>query len=710
MTTTQPPPPTGRVTEVEALRALPRAVVVTDADGTILLWNTEAEELYGWRRGRGPRPVRPRGAGARRRARRQPQGARPPPLRRRAARRPHRAPGATARDPGGHDRPGRSSTAPGASSPSSARPRTSPTRRSTEQAHASLADHFRLALDAGGLGTWRWDIATGSTIGTSAWRRCSASRPAASTAPSRPTWRCCTPTTATRCWQVRTSGRASAARTASSTGSVWPDGSVHWITGAGGVTLDDGRRSPAPSAAAPTSPTGPPRAGARAARGRGADDGRARAGAPRSASSSSTAINDALGDLARPPELMRNVTRAAVPRLGDWCAIHLLPAIRRRPAPTPEVEIAHVDPAMVGLRPRAAGAVPYDPDAPTGMPHVIRTGEPEFYPDHHADVLDAARHRRRGAAQVVERPGAAQRRSPSRSSSGAASSAPCSSSWPSSARRYTDDDLALAQAVAGRIAVEPREPPPRRRSSATSPTPCSAACCPRRSPTSRARHRRALLGRRRGHRGRRRLLRRVRDRRRDRGRSSSATCAAPARPPRPSPGWPATRIRARRLARRRPGGGPARAEPRHAARPTRARSAPRPSAMLHRSGRLRRSTVAVRRAPARRARRRRRDARTVGEPGHPDRRLRRVTRPPRRPSHLEPGDIVVLYTDGATDVPRPHRLTATELRDLVGDAVAAGERPTPRPSPTAPRASWHGILPLDQRSDDIALLVLAIDR
>src|SRR4051794_22014561 len=48
MTTTEPPTPTRRVTEAEVLHALPRAVVVTDANGCILLWNDEAETLYGW--------------------------------------------------------------------------------------------------------------------------------------------------------------------------------------------------------------------------------------------------------------------------------------------------------------------------------------------------------------------------------------------------------------------------------------------------------------------------------------------------------------------------------------------------------------------------------------------------------------------------------------------------------------------------------------
>jgi len=41
-----------RVVSVEVLRrvigALPRSIVVTDADGTVLIWNQMAEQLFGW--------------------------------------------------------------------------------------------------------------------------------------------------------------------------------------------------------------------------------------------------------------------------------------------------------------------------------------------------------------------------------------------------------------------------------------------------------------------------------------------------------------------------------------------------------------------------------------------------------------------------------------------------------------------------------------
>src|SRR5215203_4056000 len=39
---------TPSISDRQVIDALPRAVVVTDADGAILLWNDEAEALYGW--------------------------------------------------------------------------------------------------------------------------------------------------------------------------------------------------------------------------------------------------------------------------------------------------------------------------------------------------------------------------------------------------------------------------------------------------------------------------------------------------------------------------------------------------------------------------------------------------------------------------------------------------------------------------------------
>jgi PAS domain S-box-containing protein len=89
-------------------------------------------------------------------------------------------------------------------------------------------------------------------------------------------------------------------------------------------------------------------------------------------------VNHALAATLDRRDVMRVVTRVAVPRLGDWCSIHVMldPADK-----SPEVEVAHVDPEMVEYARELIDTFPYDPKGPAGVPRVLRTGEPEFLPD-----------------------------------------------------------------------------------------------------------------------------------------------------------------------------------------------------------------------------------------------------------------------------------------------------------------------------------------
>lgn len=74
---------------------------------------------------------------------------------------------------------------------------------------------------------------------------------------------------------------------------------------------------------------------------------------------------------------LANIARMAVPELADWCTVHLIDEsgdVRR-------IEIAHADPGRLAWAKELEGKYPYDPNAPRGLPRVLRTGEPEFYPD-----------------------------------------------------------------------------------------------------------------------------------------------------------------------------------------------------------------------------------------------------------------------------------------------------------------------------------------
>jgi serine phosphatase RsbU (regulator of sigma subunit) len=159
------------------------------------------------------------------------------------------------------------------------------------------------------------------------------------------------------------------------------------------------------------------------------------------------AINEALNNSTNQLEVMRNVTRTTVPRLGDWCSIHVLPS---RNAVIPDVEIAHVDPEMVAYALQLQKRFPYDPDADKGVAHVLRTGRTEFYPDITDEVitsLDATEEERAIIGQLALRSAIAVPLIKQGRILGAVQFVMSSSS-----RRYTAEDVELAHTVAGRIA------------------------------------------------------------------------------------------------------------------------------------------------------------------------------------------------------------------------------------------------------------------
>ncbi len=85
-------------------------------------------------------------------------------------------------------------------------------------------------------------------------------------------------------------------------------------------------------------------------------------------------------------ELMANVAAAAVPALGDWCSIHYLP----ESGGDPEVVVAHVDPAKVAWALDLQTRHPYNPSGSIGVPAVIRSGETEVFSVRDPSMFDDA--------------------------------------------------------------------------------------------------------------------------------------------------------------------------------------------------------------------------------------------------------------------------------------------------------------------------------
>ncbi|HZU66939.1 MAG TPA: ATP-binding protein [Ktedonobacteraceae bacterium] len=86
------------------------------------------------------------------------------------------------------------------------------------------------------------------------------------------------------------------------------------------------------------------------------------------------------------PDVLVQVAQHAVPMVADWCRIDLL----REDGTLYPLAIAHVDPEKVAWAYELSAKTPYDPDAPGGVPAVIRTRTSEFYPFIPDEMLVAA--------------------------------------------------------------------------------------------------------------------------------------------------------------------------------------------------------------------------------------------------------------------------------------------------------------------------------
>src|SRR3954471_1315140 len=144
---------------------------------------------------------------------------------------------------------------------------------------------------------------------------------------------------------------------------------------------------------------------------------------------------------------LQNVARLIVSHMADWCGVDIVePSGDLR-----SVAVAHVDPAKVEWARQIAQRYPTDPNSPTGVPNVIRTGQPELYPDIPWELVEQAavddehlallRELRLKAIMIV--PMVARGRTLGAISIVAAESG----------RSYYDTDLALAEELARRAAM-----------------------------------------------------------------------------------------------------------------------------------------------------------------------------------------------------------------------------------------------------------------
>jgi PAS domain S-box-containing protein len=75
--------------------------------------------------------------------------------------------------------------------------------------------------------------------------------------------------------------------------------------------------------------------------------------------------------------LLRKISTLMVPTLADWSAIDIL----NKDGILKRIAVVHQDPQMIELVHEVDRLFPPDPDAPTGVYHVVKTGQAEFIPE-----------------------------------------------------------------------------------------------------------------------------------------------------------------------------------------------------------------------------------------------------------------------------------------------------------------------------------------
>jgi PAS domain S-box-containing protein len=83
---------------------------------------------------------------------------------------------------------------------------------------------------------------------------------------------------------------------------------------------------------------------------------------------------------------LQTTARLAVPEIADWCGVDLA----GENGDIQNVAVAHVDPDKIAIAERFRSEYPTEPESPTGVPNVLRTGRAELYPEITDEMLVGA--------------------------------------------------------------------------------------------------------------------------------------------------------------------------------------------------------------------------------------------------------------------------------------------------------------------------------
>jgi signal transduction histidine kinase/putative methionine-R-sulfoxide reductase with GAF domain len=147
-------------------------------------------------------------------------------------------------------------------------------------------------------------------------------------------------------------------------------------------------------------------------------------------------------------DTLTRVAQLVVPGLADWCAVDMLAedgSIRR-------LATTHVDPDKVRWAWELTERFPADPADDTGVPLVLRSGEPQLMPEIPQALLDDATAERPELKEVLDQLGLRSAMIVPISARGRTLGA-ISFIWAESGRQYDEADLELAVDLARRVGI-----------------------------------------------------------------------------------------------------------------------------------------------------------------------------------------------------------------------------------------------------------------
>ncbi|MBD2740196.1 PAS domain-containing protein [Coleofasciculus sp. FACHB-1120] len=242
-----------------------------------------------------------------------------------------------------------------------------PSRQQTQAALRTSEERLRLSLEAGRMGIWDWNILTGEMTWSDTLERMHGLVPETFAG-----------TFAAFVELVHPDDRDSLTRAIAQSVEqktdfelefrvVWSDSSIHWISGKGQVLSDETGNAVRIIGVSTDISESVRHATLR----QRIDEQQRFLGEATTLLTSSLDYQTTLETLAQ----------LAVPQLADWCSIDMLDenqTIRR-------LAVVHQDPSKVDWAYQLQERYPPDPDAPYGLPNVLRTGEAELY----AEVPDS---------------------------------------------------------------------------------------------------------------------------------------------------------------------------------------------------------------------------------------------------------------------------------------------------------------------------------